>query len=76
MTVCNSLQQEDYVQVKAGNEWCPQRSVLGLALFNVFINDLDNGIECTFSNFIDNTKQEVRMIHQNVMPLMGAGTGR
>ncbi|GAB0182745.1 hypothetical protein GRJ2_000739800 [Grus japonensis] len=34
----------------------PQGLVLGLALINIFVGDMDRGIECTLSTFVNDTK--------------------
>ena len=34
----------------------PQESTLGLLLFNILISDIDSGIVCTLSMFVDDAK--------------------
>jgi len=42
--------------MESSEEWLSQGSVLGLALFNVFVGNVDSEIWCTVSKFADDTK--------------------
>ncbi|RMC16031.1 hypothetical protein DUI87_08238 [Hirundo rustica rustica] len=44
------------VEVKSRDEWCSSEVVLGPALFNNFVNNMDSEIKCTLSKFANGTK--------------------
>ena len=50
---------------------------LGLTLFNIFVGDMDSGIECTLSKFANDTKLcgAVDTLEGREVPSRGTWTG-
>lgn len=44
------------VQVAANNEWIFLEISIGMVLFNLFVYDMESGIECALSKIADDTK--------------------
>ena len=59
------------------DKWRPQGSGLGLAVFDIFVGDMDSGIECTLSKNAENTELcgAVNMLEGRDVPSRGTWTG-
>lgn len=37
--------------MEISSKWCPSRNHIGTNTINIFINNIDSGIECTITSF-------------------------
>jgi len=42
--------------METGEKWCPSGVCIGTSIVNIFISDLDSGIEYILNSFADYTK--------------------
>lgn len=44
------------VQIETGDKWYSSEVSIGVNAINIFVADMDSGIECMPSNFVNSTK--------------------
>lgn len=49
-----------------GHKWCSQGLELGTVLFNIFIDGVNEGTECTLSKFVDDVDVDDARLGGNI----------